>query len=83
MEKNIDKKLANKISYQIWYKGCLKWNFVRVVQICEGGSISVRKFGRGGGQNPRGVQIRYDTGIFETITDIDDFTICPTHIDVG
>ena len=49
----------------------------------RGGSISVRGFGRGGGQNPRGVQIRYDTGIFETLTDIDDFTICPTHIDVG
>ena len=31
-----------------------------------------------GGPNPL-----YDTGIFETLTDIDDFTICPTHIDVG
>ena len=24
IEKNIDRKLANRISYQIWYKGCLK-----------------------------------------------------------
>ena len=40
IEKNIDKKLANRISYQIWYKGCLKGKFGRGVQICEGGSIS-------------------------------------------
>ena len=34
IEKNIDKKLANRISYQIWYKGCLKGKFGRG----EGGS---------------------------------------------
>ena len=51
IEKNIDKKLANRISYQIWYKGCLKGKFGRGVQICEGGPY------------PRGVQIRCDTGI--------------------
>ena len=47
------KKLANRINYQIWYKGCLKGKFDRGVQICEGGSISVS------GPNPRGVQIRW------------------------
>ena len=35
--KNIDKKLANRISYQIWYKGCLKGKSGRGVRICEGG----------------------------------------------
>ena len=44
IEKNIDKKLANRISYQIWYKGCLKGKFGRGVQICEGGSISANGF---------------------------------------
>ena len=29
IEKNIDKKLANRISYQIWYKRCLKGKFGR------------------------------------------------------
>ena len=68
IEKNIDKKLANRISYQIWYKGCLKGKFGRGVQICEGGSISTSGFKPGvqirggsksaGGPNPRGVQIR-------------------------
>ena len=29
IEKNIDKKLANIISYQIWYKGCFKGKFGR------------------------------------------------------
>ena len=47
IEKNIDKKLANRISYQIWYKGCLKGKFGRGVQICEGGSISANGFGPG------------------------------------
>ena len=37
IEKNIDKKLANRISYQIWYNRCLKGKFGRGVQICEGG----------------------------------------------
>ena len=51
IEKNIDKKLANRISYQIWYKRCLNgWSGV---QICEGGSISASGFGPGGGgSNP-------------------------------
>ena len=44
IEKNVDK--ANRISYQIWYKGCLKGKFGRGGQICEGGSISA------GGPNP-------------------------------
>ena len=73
IEKNIDRKLANRISYQIWYKGCLKGKSGRGVQICEGGSISASGFGPGGSKsasgfrpgvpNPRGVQIRCDTGI--------------------
>ena len=58
IEKNIDKKLANRISYQIWYKRCLKGKFGRGVQICQGGSISASVFRRGGG----GVQIRCDAG---------------------
>ena len=37
IEKNIDNKLANRISYQIWCKWCLKAKFGRGVQICEGG----------------------------------------------
>ena len=49
IEKNIDKKLANRISYRIWYKRCLKGKFGGGVQICEGESISVSGFGRGGG----------------------------------
>ena len=40
IEENIDKKLANRISYQIRYKQCSKGKLGRGVQICEGGSIS-------------------------------------------
>ena len=47
-EKNIDKKLPNRISYQIWYKRCLKGNFGKGVQICEGGSASASGFWPGG-----------------------------------
>ena len=46
IEKNIDQKLANKISHQIWYKGCLKGKFGGGVQICEGRSISAVTWGR-------------------------------------
>ena len=52
IEKNIDKKLAIRISYRIWYKRCSKGKFGEGgggVKICEGGSISVSGFGRGGG----------------------------------
>ena len=66
IEKNIDQKLANRISYQIWYKGCLKGKFGRGVQICEVGSISANEFGLGRGPNPRGVQICGDTGTTST-----------------
>ena len=51
IEKNIDKKLAIRISYRIWYKRCSKGKFCGGeggVKICEGGSISVSRFGRGG-----------------------------------
>ena len=37
MKRTSTKKLANRISYQIWYKGCLKGKFGRGVQVCEGG----------------------------------------------
>ena len=37
IKKNIDKKLANRISYQIRYKRCSKGKFGRGVQICGGG----------------------------------------------
>ena len=47
MEKNIGKKLPNRISDQVWYKRCLKETFCRGVQICEGGSIYASGFGPG------------------------------------
>ena len=37
IEKNIDKKLANIINYQICHKRSLEGKFGRGVQICEGG----------------------------------------------
>ena len=40
------------------------------VQICEGGPYALTDL-------DGGVQIRCDTGIFETPKDIDDFTNCP------
>ena len=46
IEKNIEKKLANVISYQIRYKRCLKGKFGR----------------GGGSDLDRGVQIRCDIG---------------------
>ena len=61
MEKNIGKKLPNRISDQVWYKRCLKETFCRGVQICEGG-VHIRWRIWTGGPNPRGVQIRCDTG---------------------
>ena len=57
IEKEIDKKLANRISYQIWYKGCLKGKFGRGSKSAKGGSISAGGFG------PGEVQIRCDTGL--------------------
>ena len=47
-------------------------------RIWTGGSISASGFGPGG-PNLGGVQILWDTGIFKTPKDIDDFTNCPTH----
>ena len=41
IEKNIDKKLANKISYQIWYKRCLKGKLGRGSKSAKG--IHIRK----------------------------------------
>ena len=58
MKKNIGKKLANRISYQLCYKRCLKGKLDRGVQIFEGGGpyLLADFDGRGGG-----VQIRCDT----------------------
>ena len=59
IEKNIGKKLPNRIIDQAWYKRCLKGTFGRGggsksakgVQICEGGSISASWFGPGGSKS--------------------------------
>ena len=48
IEKNIDKKLANRISYQMRYKGCLKGKFGRRLQICEGDPYPLADLDRGG-----------------------------------
>ena len=47
MEKNIGKKLPNRISDQVWYKRCLKETFCRGVQICEGGPYPLADLDRG------------------------------------
>ena len=62
IEKNIDKKLANRISYQIRYKRCSKGKFGRGVQTCEGGVHIRQRIWTGGG----GVQIR--EGLKSTVT---------------
>ena len=56
MKKNIGKKLANRISHQIWYKRCLKGKFSGGRG--EGGGPNLRKgFISAGGFEPgRGVQ---------------------------
>ena len=56
MEKNIGKKLPNRISDQVWYKRYLKGTFGRGGSNLRRGSISASGFGPG-------VQIRCDTGI--------------------
>ena len=50
MKKNIGKKLANRISHQIWYKRCLKGKFSGGRG--EGG-------GGGGSKSAKGVHIRW------------------------
>ena len=63
IEKNIDKKLANRISYQIRYKRCSKGKFGRGNPNLRRGSIPASGYRLGGGgPNPRIVQIRCDTG---------------------
>ena len=62
IEKNIDKKLAIRISYQIWYKRCLKGKFGRGSKSAKGGPYPPADLDRGV-ENPRGVQICCDTGI--------------------
>ena len=58
--RSIIKKLANRISYQTWYKGCLKGKFGRRVQIWERG-VHIRQRIWTGGAKSAGVQIRCDT----------------------
>ena len=53
IEKNIDKKLANRISYQIRYKRCSKGKFGRGNPNLRRGSIPASGYRLGGG-----VQIR-------------------------
>ena len=48
IENNIDKKLANRISYQIWYKGCLKGKFGRGSKSAKGGPYPLTDLDRGG-----------------------------------
>ena len=48
IEKNIDKKLANRISYQIWYKGCLEGKFGRGSKSAKGGPYPLADLDRGG-----------------------------------
>ena len=53
------------------------FSFVGGSKSAEGGPYPLADLDRG--SKSRGVQIRWDTGIFETPKDIDDFTNCPTH----
>ena len=62
IEKNIDKKLANRIIYQICYKRNLEGKFGRGSKSAKGGPYPLADLDRGG-PNPRGFQIRCDTGI--------------------
>ena len=54
IEKNTDKKPANRISYQIWYKGCFKGKFGKGVQIYEGGPYPLADLDREGGSKSAG-----------------------------
>ena len=62
--RSIIKKLANRISYQTWYKGYLKGKFGRGVQICEG-RVHIRRRIWTGGAKSAGVQIRCYTALDE------------------
>ena len=56
LKRTSTKKLANRISYQIWYKGCLKGKFCRGSKSAEGGPYPLADLDRGskslGGPNP-------------------------------
>ena len=72
IEKIVDKKVANRISYQIWYKRCLKGKFGWGPKSAKEGPHPQVDMDGGGdpylladfewGPNARGVQIRCDTG---------------------
>ena len=56
LKRTSTKKLAKRISYQIWYKGCLKGIFGKGFQIWKGGPYPLADLNQE-------VQIRSDTGI--------------------
>ena len=48
LKRTSTKKLANRISYQIWYKGCLKGKFDRGSKSAKGGPYPLTDLDRGG-----------------------------------
>ena len=54
IEKNIDKKLANRISYQIRYKRCSKGKFGRGNPNLRRGSIPASGYRLGGSKSAKG-----------------------------
>ena len=78
IEKNIDKKLANRISHQIWYKRCLKGKFGR------GGPYPLADLDRGiqirGGPNPTSVSgsLQVTSNAFFTTTQGNDLRYATT-----
>ena len=63
-EKNIDKKLPNRIRYQIWYKRCQKESLVGGSKSAKRESISAGKFGspvqiRGGSKSAVVTPVRH------------------------
>ena len=60
IEKNIDRKLANRISYRIWYKRCLKGTFGS-----QGGSKSAKW-----GPNPPWHRISLSLHMYGVVNDL-------------
>ena len=65
IEKNIEKKHANRISYQMWYKRCFKGKSSRGSKTAKGGPYPLVDLDGGGG-----VQIRCDTGVMEKMQEV-------------
>ena len=51
LKRTSTKKLANRISYQIWYKGCLKGTFGRGSKSAKGGLYPLADLDRGGSKS--------------------------------